>query len=89
MFLSFFPSPRPFFTSAALWTLFAVLFWFFAAKDLGYLVGLEFRNQRVEAAYRKELVYGEDDANRARPPTLRELFQAVRVNYFRLYFNYL
>jgi len=25
------------------------------------LPGLEFRNQRVEAAYRKELVYGEDD----------------------------
>ena len=26
------------------------------------LPGLEFRNQRVEAAYRKELVYGEDNA---------------------------
>jgi peptide/bleomycin uptake transporter len=25
------------------------------------LPGLEFKNQRVEAAYRKELVYGEDD----------------------------
>ena len=35
------------------------------------LPGLEFRNQRVEAAYRKELVYGEDNANRAQPPTLR------------------
>ncbi len=31
------------------------------------LPGLEFRNQRVEAAYRKELVYGEDDADRAAP----------------------
>jgi peptide/bleomycin uptake transporter len=41
MFLSFFPSPRLFFTSAALWTVFAVLLWFFLAKDLGYLVGLE------------------------------------------------
>ncbi|MEN8470575.1 SbmA/BacA-like family transporter, partial [Enterobacter cloacae subsp. cloacae] len=38
------------------------------------LPGLEFKNQRVEAAYRKELVYGEDDANRASPPTVRELF---------------
>ena len=35
------------------------------------LPGLEFRNQRVEAAYRKELVYGEDDAERAEPPTVR------------------
>ncbi len=38
------------------------------------LPGLEFKNQRVEAAFRKELVYGEDDAERAQPPTLRELF---------------
>ena len=53
------------------------------------LPGLEFRNQRVEAAYRKELVYGEDDAARAAPRTLKELFGAVRQNYFRLYFNYL
>jgi peptide/bleomycin uptake transporter len=53
------------------------------------LPGLEFRNQRVEAAYRKELVYGEDDANRATPPTVAELFSRVRHNYFRLYFHYL
>jgi peptide/bleomycin uptake transporter len=53
------------------------------------LPGLEFRNQRVEAAYRKELVLGEDDANRAQPPTLQTLFRDVRTNYFRLYFNFL
>lgn len=53
------------------------------------LPGLEFRNQRVEAAYRKELVLGEDDAARARPPTLHELFRDVRANYFRLYWNFL
>ncbi|MFS2224194.1 peptide antibiotic transporter SbmA [Pantoea sp. B65] len=53
------------------------------------LPGLEFRNQRVEAAYRKELVYGEDDAQRASPATASELFQRVRFNYFRLYFHYL
>ena len=53
------------------------------------LPGLEFRNQRVEAAYRKELVYGEDHEDRAQPPTLRELFENVRRNYFRLYFNYM
>jgi peptide/bleomycin uptake transporter len=53
------------------------------------LPGLEFRNQRVEAAYRKELVYGEDIADRASPQTVRELFAEVRTNYFRLYFNYM
>jgi peptide/bleomycin uptake transporter len=53
------------------------------------LPGLEFRNQRVEAAYRKELVYAEDDEGRAAPPTVRELFDNVRKNYFKLYFNYL
>ncbi|MDI1287272.1 MAG: peptide antibiotic transporter SbmA [Reyranella sp.] len=53
------------------------------------LPGLEFRNQRVEAAYRKELVLGEDDADRAQPPTLAALFRDVRANYFRLYFNFL
>ncbi|WP_312211107.1 peptide antibiotic transporter SbmA [Pseudescherichia sp.] len=53
------------------------------------LPGLEFKNQRVEAAYRKELVYGEDDPERASPPTVHELFAAVRRNYFRLYFHYM
>lgn len=52
------------------------------------LPGLEFNNQKVEAAYRKELVYGEDHTDRAQPATLRELFQNVRKNYFRLYFHY-
>jgi peptide/bleomycin uptake transporter len=53
------------------------------------LPGLEFRNQRVEAAYRKELVLGEDDAERAQPRTLGQLFRDVRANYFRLYLNFL
>lgn len=53
------------------------------------LPGLSFLNQRVEAAYRKELVYGEDDANRAQPPTVAMLFANVRRNYFRLYFHYM
>lgn len=56
---------------------------------VGYkLPGLEFNNQKVEAAYRKELVYGEDYENRADPQTLKELFSKVRFNYFRLYFHY-
>jgi peptide/bleomycin uptake transporter len=53
------------------------------------LPGLQFRNQRVEAAYRKELVFAEDDETRAQPQTVAELFAAVRKNYFRLYFNYM
>jgi len=53
------------------------------------LPGLEFHNQRVEAAYRKELVHGEDDASRAAPPTVAQLFGDVRHNYFRLFFHYL
>lgn len=53
------------------------------------LPGLEFRNQRVEAAYRKELVYGEDNADRAQPKSVTELFGDVRKNYFTLYFHYL
>jgi len=53
------------------------------------LPGLEFRNQKVEAAYRKELVYGEDYDDRADPPTVIELFANVRKNYFRLFFHYL
>lgn len=52
------------------------------------LPGLQFNNQKVEAAYRKELVYGEDHADRAEPATLKELFAQVRKNYFRLYFHY-
>jgi peptide/bleomycin uptake transporter len=53
------------------------------------LPGLEFQNQRVEAAYRKELVYGEDDPVRAAPAVADSLFANVRRNYFRLFFNYL
>ena len=53
------------------------------------LPGIEFFNQRVEAAYRKELVLGEDVPARADPPTLNELFTNIRRNYFRLYLNFL
>ncbi|GGF09144.1 transporter [Aliidongia dinghuensis] len=52
------------------------------------LPGLEFKNQRVEAAYRKELVYGEDNAMHAQPPTVAELFSNIRQNYFRIFFHY-
>jgi peptide/bleomycin uptake transporter len=72
--------------AAVVWSLFGTVF----LAIIGIkLPGLEFRNQRVEAAYRKELVYGEDDEGRAQPVTINQLFANVRKNYFRLYFHYL
>lgn len=71
---------------AILWSIFGTAL--VAAAGIK-LPGLEFNNQKVEAAYRKELVYGEDDAERAAPPTVVELFTDVRKNYFRLYFHYM
>lgn len=78
--------PAPLFTALLFWAIFGTTL--LAAVGIK-LPGLEFRNQRVEAAYRKELVYGEDREDRAQPATVRELFDNVRKNYFRLYFNYL
>jgi peptide/bleomycin uptake transporter len=52
------------------------------------LPGLNFHNQRVEASFRKELVYGEDHDEHARPVAVRDFFKNVQRNYFRLYFNY-
>ena len=78
--------PHALFWAAILWSVFGTVL----LATVGIkLPGLEFRNQRVEAAYRKELVYGEDDPRRAQPPTVRDLFSHVRTNYFRLYFHYL
>jgi peptide/bleomycin uptake transporter len=77
--------PHPLVVASIAWSLFGT----FALVAAGFkLPGLQFRNQRVEAAYRKELVYGEDHAERARPVTVVELFGNVRRNYFRLYFHY-
>lgn len=78
--------PAPLFTAAIFWSLFGTVM--LAVVGIK-LPGLEFRNQRVEAAYRKELVYGEDDFDRAQPMTVRDLFSHVRHNYFRLYFHYM
>ena len=77
--------PAALLTASVIWSLFGTAL--LAAVGIK-LPGLNFRNQRVEAAYRKELVYGEDDSARAGPPTVRELFSNVRTNYFRLYFHY-
>ena len=72
--------------AAIVWSVFGTVFLALVGIKLP---GLEFRNQRVEAAYRKELVYGEDHEDRADPLTISELFANVRKNYFRLYFHYL
>ncbi|MGL5249812.1 MAG: putative transporter [Enterovibrio sp.] len=53
------------------------------------LPGLEFNNQKAEAALRKELVLGEDDPNSASPMSLRDLFEKVRHNYMQMYRHYL
>ncbi len=76
---------HPLVVAAIAWSLFGTVSLILAGFKLP---GLQFRNQRVEAAYRKELVYGEDNANRADPVTVAELFANVRRNYFRLYFHY-
>ena len=52
--------PYPLVVAALLWAAFGT--GFLALIGIR-LPGLEFHNQRVEAAYRKELVYGEDDSN--------------------------
>jgi peptide/bleomycin uptake transporter len=74
--------------------LFAAVIWSVLGTGALALIGIrlpaiEFFNQRVEAAYRKELVLGEDDAARAEPPTVSELFSNIRRNYFRLYLNFM
>ena len=71
--------------AAVVWAIVGTIILMFVGQKLP---GLQFNNQKVEAAYRKELVYGEDHPNRADPLTLKELFSKVRVNYFRLYFHY-
>ncbi|PSJ61493.1 peptide antibiotic transporter SbmA [Pseudaminobacter soli (ex Li et al. 2025)] len=77
--------PDPLVLAAIAWSVFGtVLLAVVGVK----LPGLQFRNQRVEAAYRKELVYGEDHVDRAQPMTLTQLFSNVRRNYFRMYFHY-
>jgi len=53
------------------------------------LPGLEYNNQKVEAAFRKDLVLGEDDkVNHADMGKLQGFFVDIRRNYHRLYFHY-
>ena len=78
--------PQALVWASIFWAILGTTFVYF----IGYrLPGLEFKNQRVEAALRKELVYGEDDENRADDFTLKGLFGELKQNYYRLYRNYI
>ncbi len=62
-----------------------VISWFVGIK----LPGLEYNNQKVEAAFRKELVYAEDDkVNYGKTETIVELFVGLKFNYNRLFLHY-
>ncbi len=62
-----------------------IISWFVGIK----LPGLEYNNQKVEAAFRKELVYAEDDKEQyGHIPTMVELFTGLRINYIRLFNHY-
>jgi len=52
------------------------------------LPGIEYDIQKNEAAYRKELVLGEDDQNRAKPDQVDFLFDDVRKIHFTAYLHY-
>ena len=79
-------APMPLLLTSLVWSILGTLL----MMAVGYkLPGLEFENQKMEAAFRKELVYGEDSEERGDLKVLGELFGDVRRNYFRLYFHYL
>jgi len=78
--------PYPLVLAAVIWSLIGTI----ALALIGIkLPGIEFFNQKVEAAYRKELVLGEDNPDRASPPTVNDLFGHIRHNYYRLYFHFM
>jgi len=54
-----------------------------------YLPGLEYKNQVVEAAYRKELAFAEDFKDKyALPKSVARLFFGLEKNYHRLFLHY-
>jgi peptide/bleomycin uptake transporter len=54
----------------------------------GKLPGIEYNIQRAEAAYRKELVHGEDNPTRADTGSVDFLFDGVRRIHFTSYLHY-
>jgi len=53
------------------------------------LPGIEYDIQKEEAAYRKELVLGEDNTKRAGVSRIDSLYGNVRKIHFKMYFHYL
>ena len=53
-----------------------------------WLPGLEYNNQKVEAAFRKKLVFAEDQRDGLVLDEVLTLFHAVRTNNFRLFNHY-
>ena len=53
------------------------------------LPGIEYDIQKEEAAYRKELVLGEDNVGNAGSRSVNFLFSNVRKIHFKMYFHYL
>jgi len=52
------------------------------------LPGIEYDIQKEEASYRKELVYGEDDENKADNVKIFHLFQNVQTIHYKSYLHY-
>ena len=62
-----------------------IISWFVGIK----LPHIEYNNQKAEAAFRKELVYGEDDKSKfCQPNVMLELFTGVKLNYYKLFLHY-
>ena len=62
-----------------------IISWFVGIK----LPGLEYNNQKVEAAFRKELVFAENDkVNYGKTETIVSLFIGLKFNYNRLFLHY-
>jgi len=60
---------------------------------ISYFIGIklpniEYNNQKLEAIYRKELVYSEDDKKFAKAETLFELFLGLKINYIKMFNHY-
>ena len=53
------------------------------------LPGIEYDIQKEEAAYRKELVLGEDYKENAQPKIITDLYGGVRKIHYKMYFHYL
>ena len=53
------------------------------------LPGIEYDIQKKEAAYRKILVLGEDNLDKANSPVVDSLYDGVRKIHYKMYFHYL